>query len=242
MKYFKLIEDNQVLGVVSSNDFIYYSPIVDCFLRGNENNGQYISFQNELYRDTWMSPIRVQQPHTIIHTTEIDEQTYNIFMQAIEINQEIEEEDEVEEEEVIAPIDPIAQSSIEFIRSAKIKELSRACNRAIEAGFDLAVRGETYHFSLTTQDQLNLMGLSTMAQTQELIPYHADGEICDFYTAAEINQIIAAATEFKNYQIAYHNALKAYVNALLTAEEISAVTYGMEIPDEYKSDVLKILE
>jgi hypothetical protein len=44
MKYFKLIEDNQVLGVVSSNDFIYYSPIVDCFLRGNENNGQYISF------------------------------------------------------------------------------------------------------------------------------------------------------------------------------------------------------
>jgi len=81
-----------------------------------------------------------------------------------------------------------------------------------------------------------------MAQTEELIPYHADGEECEFYTPEEIREIIAAATSYKNYQVAYHNALKAYVNALDTIEAIAAIEYGTPIPDEYKSDVLRVLE
>jgi hypothetical protein len=60
--------------------------------------------------------------------------------------------------------------------------MSRTCRQTIEAGFDLVLRGETRHFSLTTQDQLNLMSLGTLVQTQDLIPYHADGEECEFYT------------------------------------------------------------
>jgi len=40
--------------------------------------------------------------------------------------------------------------------------MSRACRQTIEAGFDLIIRGETKHFSLTTQDQLNLMSISSM--------------------------------------------------------------------------------
>jgi len=51
----------------------------------------------------------------------------------------------------------------------------------------MALRGKIKHFSLTTQDQLNLMNLGTMARTQNLIPYHADGEECEFYTSEEIN-------------------------------------------------------
>ena len=120
--------------------------------------------------------------------------------------------------------------------------MSYACRIAIENGFDLELRGEMHHFSLTTQDQLNLMSLSTMTQTQSLIPYHADGEECTFYTAEEINQIINAAASFKNYQIAYHNALKTYINALDTIEAIAAITYGTPIPDEYKTNVLMVLE
>ena len=120
--------------------------------------------------------------------------------------------------------------------------MSYACRITIEQGFDLDLRGETHHFSLTTQDQLNLMSLSALAQTQSLIPYHADGEECTFYTAEEIKQIIDAAASFKNYQLAYHNALKAYVNALETIEDIATIEYGTPIPDEYKSDVLMVLE
>ena len=48
--------------------------------------------------------------------------------------------------------------------------------------------------------------------------------------------------EFKNYQLVYYNALKSYISALETMEEITAITYGTPIPEEYKTDVLKILE
>ena len=75
-----------------------------------------------------------------------------------------------------------------------------------------------------------------------MIPYHADGEEVSFYTAEEINELIAAANNFKIYQTTYCNALKTYINTLETIEEISAITYGDEIPEEYKSSVLKTLE
>jgi len=80
-----------------------------------------------------------------------------------------------------------------------------------------------------------------MAQTQELIPYHADGEACIFYTAEEITNIVAQATAFKIYHTTYHNALKAYVNSLNTVEAIRAVEYGMPIPEEFQTDVLKAI-
>jgi len=52
---------------------------------------------------------------------------------------------------------------VEFMRASKRREMNNACHATIEAGFDLTLRNETRHFSLTTQDQLNLMSLSTMA-------------------------------------------------------------------------------
>ena len=81
-----------------------------------------------------------------------------------------------------------------------------------------------------------------MVQTQSLIPYHADGEECTFYSAEEINTIINESNTFKNYHISYYNSLKTYINTLDTIEAIAAITYGTPIPDEYKSDVLMVLE
>ena len=241
MKYYKLIDDNKIVGAVSSNDFIRYSPIVDCFLRGSEETGEYISFQNKLYRTTWMCPIQVIQDYTSIETIEITEEEYAIIIAAYQSNQTI-EEDTAEEPEEHETIDPIMQDTLEFIRSSKILEMSQACRHTIEEGFDLEIRGETHHFSLTIQDQLNLMSLSSMTQTNSLIPYHADGEETAFYTAEEINQIINAAADYKSYQATYYNSLKTYINTLDTIEAIAAITYGTPIPDEYKSDVLKVLE
>ena len=131
--------------------------------------------------------------------------------------------------------------SLDFIRSSKIQEMSAACRSTIENGFDLELRGQQLHFSLDTQDQLNLMSLGVMAQTEELIPYHADGEECTFYTAKEINEIISAANEFKIYHTTYYNALKNYINALDNINDITAIYYGIEIPEEYKTEVLKSL-
>ena len=243
MKYYKLVFDNKIIGVADSNSFIKFSPKTRSFLRANEETGEFINWNGEFYRATWMCPIVFQIPYTSVQVSEIEETEYKALKQALEINEAIiYDRDEPDPQEQIPFIDPVEVETLEFIRSSKINEMNASCRRTIESGFDLELRGETHHFSLTTQDQLNLMSISVMAQTQDLIPYHADGEESTFYTAEEINQVIAAATSFKNYNLSYYNALKAYINSLDTIEAIAAITYGTPIPDEYKSDVLMVLE
>jgi len=100
---------------------------------------------------------------------------------------------EEDEEEIVIPanVDPAEEITINFVREAKIKEMSNTCNKTIEAGFDIKLGEEIHHFSLTVPDQLNLISLSSMvAQGIQQIPYHADGELCKFYTPAEINAIV----------------------------------------------------
>jgi hypothetical protein len=190
-----------------------------------------------------MAPIQFRIDFIQVKVLQITEEEYHAFEHAFEVNDTIiydrPEEEPIEDETIVDPVD---ENSIEFIRESKIAEMSAACRRTIENGIDLELRGEIHHFSLDTQDQLNLISLSAMAQTQSLIPYHADGELCVFYTNEEINEIVETATAFKVYHTTYYNALKGYINALDSIEAIAAIEYGTEIPDEYKSDVLKALE
>ena len=242
MKYYKMINNNQIVGAISSYNFVSYSPVAEGFLHTDEQLGEYISYNGQLYRSTIMKPIVIRKEYIPIILIEITEEEYNIYSEAIQNNEEIYEQ---RQEEIIEDppfIDMNDVASVEFIRSSKINEMSYTCRTTIEQGFDIELRGESHHFSLSTQDQLNLMNLNIMAQTQELIPYHADGEACEYYTATEINQIVKAANDYKIYHTTYFNALKEYINALETIEEIAAITYGTPIPEEYKSDVLRVLE
>ena len=244
MKYYKIIKDNSFIGIVYSGQFIAQGKNTNKLFFANEITGQLVKCNDEFYRDYWMVAIENSPiPFIMADIIEITEEEYNTIKQAIDDNEEIiinDDDDEEEEEPIVIPEEP--DITLEFIRATKLEQMSKDCRQTIENGFDLVLRGEIKHFSLTTQDQLNLMSLSTMVQTQDLIPYHADGEECTFYTTEEINEIIAAAASFKNYQLAYYNALKTYINALDTIEAIGVITYGTPIPDEYKSDVLKILE
>ena len=243
MKYYKLINNNTFIGVVHSGAFVKENANGTRLFYSDELRGEFVDYKGLLYRDYWMTPTHSSRNYTLVTITEITEEEYDTLKEAIDNNEEIEIDDD-EEEEPITPPPEDAEPDIlvEFTRESKLKQMSNMCRTTIEAGFDLILRGETHHFSLTTQDQLNLMSLNLTAQTEELIPYHADGEEVTFYTAEEINQIIAAATAHKNYQLAYYNSLKTYINALDNMEDIAAVAYGTPIPDEYKSDVLRVLE
>jgi len=75
----------------------------------------------------------------------------------------------------------------------------------------------------------------------EQIPYHADGELCKFYTPVEIKMIISEATKWKTYHTTYYNALKNYVKSLNDIHQIMEIQYGIELPEEYQSEVLKSL-
>ena len=247
MKYFKLINNNTIIGVINDNNFFNYSPISHLLYPTLESNGEYVSYNNKLYRDYWMKTIVTNKyQYENLNILEIQEEEYNQLFQAVIINNEIVEI----EEQNFTPLSTIFSgdnnndnTTLEFIRQSKINEMSHTCNQIIEAGFDIILADNLqHHFSLTTQDQLNLMSLSQMAANgMEAIPYHADGEICKFYSAADISEIVSQATAFKIYHTTYYNALKNYINSLETIEEIAAITYGTILPEEYQSDVLKAL-
>ena len=242
MKYYKIIKDDEFIGVVSSEDFRKYNEGSGFLLRSNEIEGQYIRYENHLYRDAWMSETSTISISFIeAQVTEITLEEYNIIISLKDNPEEIGTlliPAEEPQEEIVEENEDI---TLDYVKTNKIKQLSAQCHSIIENGFDLELRGEMHHFSLDTQDQLNLISLSAMTQTQSLIPYHADGEACIFYTNEEINQIVETATSFKIYHTTYYNALKNYVNALQSVEEIGIIEYGAEIPEEYQSDVLKAL-
>jgi len=180
-----------------------------------------------------MQPIKTNlYNYTIATVVTIGEQEYNILVPAVEAAP-VPIEEEEPEPVIVVPVDPIDELTLEYVRTSKLSEMSRACRDTIENGFDLELRDEVKHFSLDTQDQLNLLTLSAMAQTQSLIPYHADNEECIFYTNEEINEIVETANAWKIYHTTYYNALKGYINALETIEEIGEIYYGIEIPEEY---------
>ena len=243
MNYYKIYTNDAFIGIVCSNEYVTYQPQNNTLSLSNDQVGQFVEYKGKLYRDTWMKPLpdNLSYEYFMVTVEPITEEEYNILYDSIAHNEEIYNGKEPEPE--IPPVpDTPNTTTIEFVRLSKINEINYQCQQTIIAGFDLEICGGTHHFSLTTQDQLNLMNLGVMAQTENMIPYHADGEEVSFYTAEEINELIAAANNFKIYQTTYCNALKTYINTLETIEEISAITYGDEIPEEYKSSVLKTLE
>lgn len=194
-------------------------------------------------RDSWMLPVvdnGVQ--YSNIQVIQIDENEYNTLLEAIESGEEIEipqEEPQVEQSEQTT--DNIYNATLEFIKENKTKEMSNVCNQTITNGFDIVLSdNETHHFSLTIQDQLNLITLSSLVSAgQTEIPYHADGELCKYYSNSDILQIIAKATEFKTYHVTYYNSLKVYIESIDNIEDVSRIEYGVNIPVEYQSEILK---
>lgn len=133
-------------------------------------------------------------------------------------------------------------NSMEVIRSAKISEISSACNAVIVAGIDIEFNGENVHFNLSIEDQSNIANLFRVVELGGTeFPYQADGGVCRIYSASEIAQIYIAAQTLITTQTTYHNALKAYVMSLDDVDIIASVQYGMELPEPYSSEVAEKL-
>ena len=194
MNYYKLINGKNFVGVVSQLDFRTYQHKHNVLLSCDESEAQYVQFGDIYYRADWMLPITTNKiEYETIKVIQIDEEEYNTLYEAVEKGEEIElpTEQEIPQEE--PNIDPNEEITVEFIKNVKLNEISSICNKVITGGFDVELSDKkTYHFSLTTQDQLNLTTLSAMVQSGEKeIPYHADGELCKFYSAADVMTIIS---------------------------------------------------
>lgn len=129
-------------------------------------------------------------------------------------------------------------NSLSVVMSAKLAEISKACNTVIENGVDIELGEESVHFNLDIKDQSNINNLFRVVELGGTeFPYQADGGVCRIYTAAEIVEIYVAAQTLITAQTTYHNELKQYVQSLESIEDVSAVQYGMTLPDPYLSEM-----
>ena len=133
----------------------------------------------------------------------------------------------------------IIEPTLEEVKADKIKEISSACQKIIFNGIDVALSdGSVKHFSLKTEDQINLNGLVNQVSLGNIkaeagVPYHADGELCTLFSIADFTLVANTAMSFILRQTTYCNHLMALVRSLETRAEIDEVFYGQELTGEF---------
>ena len=118
--------------------------------------------------------------------------------------------------------DEINSDAFPDIISQKKAELSTECEKTIVAGVDV---GDA-HYSLTIEDQANILALTPLAQAGNSVFYHSDSNMCCEYSPDEFNKIVNAVTAHKTLQTTYCNLLMRQVEEMSDVEEIKAVEYG----------------
>ena len=135
--------------------------------------------------------------------------------------------------------------TLDEVKESKVKEMNAVQQQTIQNGIDVTLTdGATEHFSLTDHDQTSLMGLqSQVAAGVEQIPWHTsdESEHCKFYSNADMALITASAIEYVTWHVTYFRDLRIYIRALDNIDDVKAITYGIEIPQEYQSEPLKAM-
>ena len=139
------------------------------------------------------------------------------------------------------PYNPTPEELLAAAQAAKRSEISAACERAIYSGVSVTLAdGTTEHFSLTEHDQINMFGKQAqLAAGVEQLEYHADGQPCRYYSAADMQAIIQASVWHVSYHTTYCNALNMWIAGCQTAEEIQGIFYGADVLEEYRNEVLE---
>lgn len=239
MKYYKIKENENIIGVINSDNFRILQPRHNFLMISNEEKGQFVEYQDKLYRDTWMTPpTNNSSNYQLAEIVEISEEDYEEYMELI--SQGEENIPEFVDNNVPVIIEEINTNAYDVAAAKQIKlaALSSACHQAIENGFDI----EDEHYSLSAYDQLNIATLSSLiANGKTEVLYHADGKPVEYYSASRFKLLAEIAAHHIVYHTTYYNTLKAYVNSLENEKDILAIQYGDEIPEEYQTAILKNL-
>lgn len=138
------------------------------------------------------------------------------------------------------PYVPTPEELLASAQAAKRAEVSVDCEQIIYRGVSVTLEdGSTEHFSLSDHDQINLFGKQAQLATgAEQLEYHADGQPCRYYSAADMQAIIQAATWHVSYHTTYCNAINQWIAGCQTADEVREIFYGADVPEQYRSEVL----
>lgn len=133
--------------------------------------------------------------------------------------------------------------TLEEVQEEKVLAMNAAKEQAILMGVDITLsNGMTKHFPLTDSDQKELLGLqSKILAGEEKIQWHTsdESEHCEFYSNADMAIITKTALEYITWHKTYFRDLRIYIRSLSDKEEVEAIDYGVNIPEEYQSEPLK---
>lgn len=138
------------------------------------------------------------------------------------------------------------------LKENKLSEINMMCQQQINKGIEVETSKGLKHFSLSSEDQMNITALFTQLQSalkgepstidiNKGVPYHADGELCCYWGAEDFANIATEATKHVFYHTTYTNFLRYYVNQIATKEELETVKYGMDLPKELQKQFAELL-
>lgn len=135
--------------------------------------------------------------------------------------------------------------TLEEVQEMKVAEMEAVKQQLIQDGFDVTLtNGTVEHFTLTAEEQTELSALKQMIKDgAEELHWQTDDEDehCKFYDNADMALIIEAAFAHKSWHRTYFQDLRIYIRSLDSKEAVEAVTYGMEIPEEYRGEPLQAM-
>lgn len=135
--------------------------------------------------------------------------------------------------------------TLEEVQEMKVAEMEAIKQQLIRDGFDVILtNGTVEHFTLTAEEQTELSALRQMVKdgVDELHwQTNDEDEHCKFYDNADMSLIIDAAFAHKSWHRTYFQDLRIYIRSLDSKEAVEAVTYGMEIPEEYRGEPLQAM-
>ena len=129
-------------------------------------------------------------------------------------------------------------NNVEQVRAVVKQQIGAACSAAIYAGVDVGGA----HYSLTEHDQTELLAQAQAVKDgAQAVPYHADGELCRMYPAAEFSALAQAATAHVFYHRTYCNHVNAWI-ARAGLDELAAIEYGAELPADLAASMAQIIQ
>ena len=246
-EWFKVIKDGSFIGAVTDQSFARYSSESGRVHICKAIDGQYLFLNDKYYRDDWMLPL---DPSSYVEYEDakvisISKKEYDILVDPdTDKSEPLNSKNLIDSEK--EPFVPTPKeediATVEAVRERKIKELSAICEKIIENGFSLVLSdGASHHFSMSFEDQINLINLELALERHEDVIYHADGELAQYYSEEDARSIVSGAHMWSQYNRALFNSFKNWINNIDDIYTINAITYESDIPDEYCTVALQTL-
>ncbi len=164
--------------------------------------------------------------------SEVDTKTIKVAEDLEELNKQINPE----------PIDT-SLLSLEEAKEHQLGLVNEQCQKAIYNGIDLETSVGEEHFSLTQEDQTNIVTLynQVMSGIVTSVPYHADGELCRQFSAQEMINLGNAALTFVTYCTTKCNHLRAWIKRENDKGTVLSITFDSELPKDLLENMNSIL-